>query len=112
MTNISNSIIRRDPYKTTKKGAAVGAGIGTVGALGFVAANSFTRKAAAGSPEIARAIIQRTQDSLAPLGVDFSKTTVSKLMKQGVRKGAMKSLAVWTLIGTSVGAVVDFCKNK
>ena len=108
-----NNVQTRPAYSATKKGAKIGVGAGTLGAVGVIGTSTLSRKAfSVADFATKRKSIELMKDTFTALGKDLSKTTVSKLAKSLVKKNALKQFALWTAVGTGIGIAVDMYKNN
>lgn len=120
MEGVSNNAAAvRPPYKSTKKGAVIGAGVGAASsavALGLGACSMMPLK---GKTSIAekKNFIKMASDQFSKTGIDLKKTTVSKCYKEGMKKlksplTFAKNMAIFAAIGAGIGFVNDMIKNK
>lgn len=112
-----NSIVN-NPYRATKKDAAIGAGVGlaaTAYQYGLVSANFMGLKGATISAKKDRLDVLRLLFRNTKL-FDMSKTTVSKVVKSAQKAvlsvpNVAKNVAIFAGIGAGIGLVSDFCKS-
>ena len=111
MVEVTN-VQTRPAYSATKKGAKIGVGVGTLGAVGVIGGANLSRKVfSVADFATKRMSVEIMRDTFTALGKDLSKTTVSKLAKSLVKKNALKQFTLWTAVGTGIGLAVDTYKN-
>lgn len=116
---VSNNVVARPPHKSAKRGALIGTIGGaavsatTIGLAGVAlkslgSAQTFGQK---------KELIKAFTDSFVKTGVDMSKTTVSRVAKQGLKSlknptTVLTTVLIGTVFGMGIGAIVDMFKNK
>lgn len=105
-------------YKSTKKGATVGAVAGaatTAFAYGAASCNYLGMKGASIAAKKER--ISALKSILSSRGIDMAKTTVSKVVKAGRKAiaspvGILSTVVAGVAIGAGLGFVMDTIKNR
>lgn len=119
MEGVSSNVVSRPSYKSTKKGAAIGAGIGLASQAAFTGIAACAMLPVKNAKTIAdkKAAIKMLSDSYAAQGIDMGKTTVSRVYKNGMKAlkspvAFLKAVGFAAAIGAGIGLINDYMKNK